>query len=61
MQMIQNEAGNATVGSDKWHGDGDGNKAGSEISILKLNDKGIHAEGVFLNFDRPCGGVPVAA
>ena len=52
---------NATVGSDERHGDGDGDKAGSEISLINLNDKGIHAEGIFLNSDRSRGGIPVAA
>ena len=37
------------------------NDAGYEISILPLNDKGIHTEVPFLNFDRPHGSVPVIA
>ena len=60
-RIIHTEDGNTTVGSGKWHGDGDDNEAGSDISLLPLNDKDIHTEGIFLNLDRPHGGVPVAA
>ena len=60
-RIIQTEAGNATVGSDERHGDGDDDDAGSEIPLLPLNDKGIHAEDLFLNLDRPRVGIPVAA
>ena len=48
-QIIHTEAGNVTVGSSKRHGDGDHNYVGSEISLLPLNDKCIHAEDLFLN------------
>ena len=61
LRIIQTEAGNATVGSVKRHGDGDDDNAGSDISLLTLYSKGIHDEGLFLNLDRPRGGVPVAA
>ena len=61
LRIFQTEAGNATVRSGERHGDGDDNDAGSEISLLPLYDKGIHDEGLFLNLDRPCGGVPVKA
>ena len=54
-------AGNKTVGSGKRHGDGENDDAGSDKSLLPLNNKCIHAEGILLNLDRPCGGVPVAA
>ena len=60
-QIIYTEAGNVTAGSGKRHGDGDNNDAGSEISLLLLNDKGIYAEGILLNLDWPRSGVPVAA
>ena len=50
-----------TVGIGKRNGDGDNNDTGSEISLLPLNDKGIFAEGLFLDLDWPGGGVPVAA
>ena len=33
----------------------------SEIFSLPLNNKVIHTEVIFLNLDRPPGGVPVAA
>ena len=39
------------------HGDGDDDEAGSEISFLTLSNKGIHAEGIFLNLGHPGGGV----
>ena len=65
---MHTEPGNATVGSGKWraasgerHGDEDDNDAGYEISLLPLNDKGIYAEVIFLNLDRPRDGVPIAA
>ena len=61
LRIFQTEAGNATVGSGDWHGDGDGDDAGSEIYLLPLYDKGIYAEGLLFNLDWPCGGVPVAA
>ena len=61
LQIIQTEAENSTVGSGKWHGDGDCESSQSEISLLPLKDKGIYAEGLFLYLDRPRGGVPVAA
>ena len=51
-RIIQTEDRNATVGRGKRHGDGDENDVGSEISLLLLNNKGIHAEGLFLNLDR---------
>ena len=47
--------------SVKSHGDGDDYDAGSEISILPLNDRGIYYEGLFFNLDWPRGGVPVTA
>ena len=53
LRIIQTEAGNATVGSVKRHGDGDDDNAGSDISLLTLYSKGIHDEGLFLNLDRP--------
>ena len=59
--IIQTEAGNATVGSSERHYDGDKNGAGYEIFLLPLNDKGIYAESLLLNLDRPYDGVPVAA
>ena len=31
------------------------------MSLLPLKDKGIYAEGLFLNLDRSRGGVPVTA
>ena len=61
LRIIQTEAGNATVGSGERHGDGDKYDAGSETSLLPLNDKGICAEGIFFNLDQPRGGVPVSA
>ena len=61
LRIIQTEACNATVGSNKRHGDRDDNDVGYEISLLPLNNKGIYAEGVFLNLDWPRGGVTVAA
>ena len=61
MQIIHTQDGNATVGSGERHSAGDNDDAGSEISLLPLNDKVIYAEGLFLNLDRPLGGVPVAA
>ena len=42
------------------HGDGEKNEAGSDISLLLLNDKSVRAEGLFLDLDRTGGGVPVA-
>ena len=60
-RIIQTEAGNATIGSYKRYGDGDDTDAGSDISLLPLNDKYINTEGPFLNLDRPRGGVPVAS
>ena len=61
LRMIYTEDGNTTVGRGKRHGDGDDNVAGSDISLLPMNDKGIYAEGLFLYLDRPRGGVPVSA
>ena len=58
-RIIQTEAGNATVGSGEQHGDGDDDDAGFEISLILLNDKGIYAEGLFLNLDQPGDGVLV--
>ena len=58
--VIYTKSGNATIGSDKRHGDGDYDEAGSEISLLPLNNKGMYAEGLFLNLYQPRGGVPVA-
>ena len=49
--ITHNKAGNATIGSSERHGDGDNDDVGSEISLLLLNDKGIHAEGLLLNLD----------
>ena len=48
--IIQTETGNVTVGSGERHDDGDDDDAGSKISHLPLNNKGIHAEGLFLNW-----------
>ena len=61
LRIIQTEAENATVGSDDWHGDRDDDNVRSEISLLPLNHKVIHDEGLFLHLDRPCSGVPIAA
>ena len=61
LRIIRTEAGNATVRSGERHGDGDDDDSGSEISIITLNDKGIYAEGIFLNLYRPRGGVLVTA
>ena len=61
LQIIHTEAGNATLESGEWHGDGDVDDAGSEIYLLPLNDKGIHAEGLFLNLYWLRVGVTVAA
>ena len=60
LQIIHTEDGNATVGSGKRYDDGDNYDAGSEISLLSMNNKGIYAEGLFLILDGPRGGVPVA-
>ena len=60
-RIIQTDSGNATVGSRDRHGDGDDDDAGSNISLLPMNYKGIYSEGIFLNLDWPRGGVPVAA
>ena len=60
-RIIHNEARNATFGSSERYGDGDDDDTGYDISLLPLNDKGIHAEGIFLNLDRLRGGVPVAS
>ena len=63
LRIIHNEAGNTTVGGGNrreslcWTD----NDAGSEIYLLPLNNKGIYTEVLFLNLDRPRGGVPVAA
>ena len=59
--IVHTEDGNATIGSGERHGDGDNNDAGSEIYLLLLNYKGIYAEGLFLNLDRPRIGVLVSA
>ena len=61
LRIIQTNSGNATVGSGERHVNGGDDDAGSEISLLPLNNKRIYAEGLFLNLDRPRGGVPVAA
>ena len=61
LRIIQTEDGNANVGSGNWNGNVDNNDAGSEISLLPLNNKGIYAEGLFLNLDWTRGGVPVAS
>ena len=60
-RIFQTEAGNDTVGISKRYDDGEDNDAGSEISLLPLYNKGIYAESLFLNFDRPRDGVSVAA
>ena len=60
-RIIQTEDTNATVGRSERHGDRDDDDAGYKISLLPLNDKKIHAEGLYLNLDWPCGGIPVAA
>ena len=60
LRLFQTEAGNATVGSNKRHGDGDSDDAGFEVYLLPLYDKGIYAEGIFLYLNWPRGGVPVA-
>ena len=60
-RIIQTDSGNATVGSRDRHGDRDDDDAGSNISLLPMNYKGIYSEGIFLNLDWPRGGVPVAA
>ena len=57
--MIHTETGNATIGSDKRHGGVDEDYTGSEISLLTLNNKGIHSKGLFLNLDWPLCGIPV--
>ena len=59
--IIQTEAGIATVGSGKRHCDGYGDGSGYDMSLLTTNDKSIHAEGLFLNLDRPRRGVPISA
>ena len=59
--IFQTEAGNSSVGSNKRHVDVDDDDAGSDIFLLPLNDKGIYAEGILLNLDRPYGGVPVVS
>ena len=59
-RIIQTEDRNKTVESGKQHVDGDDNGAGCDISLLLLNDKGIHPEVLLLNFYRPGGSVPVA-
>ena len=61
MQIIQTEAGNATIGSGERHDDGYDDDAGSDISLLPLKNKGIHFEGLFLNLDRMRRGVAVTA
>ena len=61
MQIIQTEAGSATVGSSERHGDGYDNDTGSEICLLPLNNRGLYAEVLFLNLYRRHGGVPVTA
>ena len=43
-RIIHADSGNATVGSSEWHGDGDDNNTGSEIFLLPLNNRFIHAE-----------------
>ena len=48
--IFHTESGNATVGSNERHGDGDNNAAGSEIYLLPPYDKGIYAEGLFPQF-----------
>ena len=59
-RIIQTEAGNAIVRSGEWHDNGDNDDAGSEISLLMLNNRVIHAEGLFLNLYCPCSGVRLA-
>ena len=61
LRIFQTKSGRATVGSGERHGDGYDYDVGYEISLLPLYDKVIHAEGIFLNLDRPRSGVPVAA
>ena len=60
MRIFQNEDENATVGSIERHGNGDNDYEGYEIFLLLLNNKGIYAEGLLLNLDRPYDGVSVA-
>ena len=60
-RITHTEDGNATIGSGERHGDGDGDDAESEISLLPLSDKGIHAEGLFLNLDCPRHSFTVTA
>ena len=60
-RIIQTESGTFTVGSSDWYGDGDDSDVGSKISLLPLNNKLVNAEGLFLNLNRPRGGVTVAA
>ena len=61
LRIFQTEAGYAEIGIIKRHGDGDDDDAGSDIFLLPLNDKGIYAEGLFLNLDRLHSGVTFAA
>ena len=57
--IIHTEAGKSTVGSNERHRDGDDNVTGSELSLLPLNDKGIHAEDLLLNREGSHSGIPV--
>ena len=58
LRVIQTADGNVTVGSGEWNSDGDDDDAGSEISLLLMTDKGIHAEGLLLYLDWPSVVVP---
>ena len=60
-RIIQTESGKSTVRSGERHGDEDDDEAVSRIYILPLNNKCIHDEGLFLNWDHPISGVPVTA
>ena len=53
LRIFHTEAGNATVGSGKRHGDGYDDYAGYDISLLPLYNKGIYAKGLLLNLDQP--------
>ena len=61
MRIFQNEDENATVGSIERHGNGDNDYEGYEIFLLLLKNKGIYAEGLLLNLDRPRSSVPFSA
>ena len=51
LQIIHTNAGNVTVGIGERHSDGDDNDAGYETSLLLMNNKGIHYEGLLLDLD----------